>query len=70
VTGFVAESLGRKWVCCELEKDYLKGAVARFRDKITAESQTRNVVYSISPPCNVPISDKSVPLVKHGGMRR
>ena len=30
VTGEVAERLGRKWICCELNEDYLKGALARF----------------------------------------
>jgi DNA modification methylase len=30
VTGEVAESLNRKWICCELSEEYLKGARARF----------------------------------------
>ena len=30
VTGEVAERLGRKWVCSELNEDYLRGAFARF----------------------------------------
>jgi site-specific DNA-methyltransferase (cytosine-N4-specific) len=31
VTGEVSERLGRLWQCVELEEDYLKGALARFR---------------------------------------
>jgi len=31
VTGEVAERLGRRWSCIELEEAYLKGAMARFR---------------------------------------
>ncbi|MEX1829771.1 site-specific DNA-methyltransferase [Luteibacter sp. CQ10] len=31
VSGEVAESLGRKWICCELREDYLLGALGRFQ---------------------------------------
>lgn len=31
VTGEVCERLGRKWVCSELEADYLQGALGRFQ---------------------------------------
>lgn len=30
VTGEVCERLGRKWVCAELQEDYLQGALGRF----------------------------------------
>lgn len=30
VTGEACESLQRRWVCCDLEEDYLKGALSRF----------------------------------------
>jgi len=30
ITGEVAEMLGRQWVCCELQSEYLAGAVSRF----------------------------------------
>lgn len=30
VTGEVCERLGRKWICCELVKQYVQGAVGRF----------------------------------------
>jgi DNA modification methylase len=30
VTGAVAEKLGRRWLCIELEEQYLRGAVGRF----------------------------------------
>lgn len=32
VTGEVAERLGRRWICVELEEEYLRGAKARFED--------------------------------------
>ena len=31
VTGEVAERLRRRWTCCELDEEYLKGAMARFQ---------------------------------------
>ena len=30
VTGEVSERLKRRWICCDLEEDYLKGALGRF----------------------------------------
>lgn len=30
VTGEVAERLGRHWICCELNEEYLQGALGRF----------------------------------------
>ena len=37
VTGEVAERLKRRWVCCDVVEDFLKGAVGRFtRDKSNA----------------------------------
>ena len=32
VTGEVAERLGRRWICVELEEEYLRGAKARFEE--------------------------------------
>ena len=32
-TGEVAERLCRKWICCEMEQDYLKGALGRFQEQ-------------------------------------
>lgn len=31
VTGAVAERMGRRWMCCEIEGDYVEGAKGRFR---------------------------------------
>ncbi len=30
VTGEVAEQMGRRWICCELSEEYVKGAKGRF----------------------------------------
>lgn len=50
VTGEVCDRLDRRWICCELDKDYLLGAASRFAQEDTAPSM--NVTpYQIQPPC-------------------
>ena len=50
VTGEVCDRLDRKWVCCELDQDYLLGAEARFsRDDGPAAMNAKP--YQIHPPC-------------------
>lgn len=39
VTGEVCERLHRRWVCCELEHDYVLGALARFDQEARKESK-------------------------------
>jgi site-specific DNA-methyltransferase (cytosine-N4-specific) len=68
VTGAVAERLGRKWVCCELEEDYLKGAAARFGD--SPRQSAKEVTYSLAPPCRLPVDEAKVPLHADGGRSR
>jgi site-specific DNA-methyltransferase (cytosine-N4-specific) len=68
VTGAVAERLRRKWVCCELEEDYLKGAVARFGDG--PRPAMKDVTYSLTPPCRLPVDESKVPLHADGGRKR
>ncbi len=70
VTGAVAEVLDRRWVCCELNEDYLHGAMGRFDPIPSALNRTKSVTYSIQPPCRVPVSEEEVPLVEHGGITR
>ena len=33
VTGEACEKLGRRWFCCELVEDYLRGAAGRFQQE-------------------------------------
>ena len=70
VTGAVAEVLERKWVCCELEEDYLHGAMARFEPAVRPLNRNSAVSYSIGPPCSLPIDESEVPLVENGGITR
>ena len=51
VTGYVAESLKRKWICCDKEKDYLLGAVGRFHEDEIDPKKSKNIhKYEISSP--------------------
>ena len=75
VTGAVAERLGRRWTCCELDEDYLKGAMARFEPgapgtDLIAGAFGSKTAYTIHAPCSVPVHDAEVSLVEDGGVRR
>jgi len=70
MTGAVAESLGRNWVCCELDEQYLQGAMARFAKDAPMVSRPPAASYTIAAPCSVPVDDALVPLVANGGATR
>lgn len=68
ITGEVCERLERKWICCELQKDYLDGAKGRFQSNSLKE-QTPPVKYEIFSPCAMPITENEK-LDTTGGLRR
>ncbi|MGI6391978.1 MAG: DNA-methyltransferase [Kiritimatiellia bacterium] len=70
VTGEVAESLKRKWICCELVEDYLKGARARFIGPRPKLRKTENKPYQIFPPCSLNKEVDPSPLPADGGFSR
>ncbi len=70
VTGLVAENLGRKWACIEMNSVYLHGALARFQGDIRKNSTTRPSSYFINTPCSVPVNGEEIPLVDDGGKTR
>lgn len=67
VTGMVAESLGRKWDCVEMNADFLEGAKARFIFPEKSEQSARPSSYVIQTPCAVE-ADES-PLALDGGQK-
>jgi DNA modification methylase len=67
VTGEIAESLGRRWICCELDEQYLLGARGRFAGR--SDGKAPPVKYSIHQPCALAISDEH-PLPADGGADR
>ena len=70
VTGEVAESLGRKWVCCELREDYMKGARARFVGLKPRLRKQEMSSYQIYPPCALNGSSDTDLLSSDGGFKR
>jgi site-specific DNA-methyltransferase (cytosine-N4-specific) len=70
ITGEVAESLNRKWVCCELDNGYLKGALSRFVGVKPKLPKADNAPYQIFPPCSLNGSADNSPLPKDGGFKR
>lgn len=70
VTGEVAEALNRKWICCELSEDYLKGARARFVGLRARLRRQGNQPYQIFPPCSLNGTIDNSPLSDDGGFGR
>jgi site-specific DNA-methyltransferase (cytosine-N4-specific) len=50
VTGEVCERLGRTWTCIDLDELYLKGAMARFRERSNRSPATQNARYALPHP--------------------
>ena len=69
VTGMVAESLDRHWVCVEMSESYLKGAVGRFSGR-NANGAEKPAQYSINSPCALPVAEQDSPLSHDGGQKR
>lgn len=73
VTGEVAERLGRRWNCIEIEREYLDGAVGRF-DESTRKRVSRTVppedFYRIPRPGLLWSEAETSPLASDGGKRR
>jgi DNA modification methylase len=68
VTGEVCEALKRKWLCCELDEQYLQGAKSRFGASTLKKSAP--IAYQIHSPCSLPINEPFTPLVADGGRQR
>ena len=74
VTGEVAERLQRRWICCEIEEEYVLGAVGRFdKDAATPYKRVLPDFYKLFTP--FPLWDKPgtvspTKLPAHGGRKR
>ncbi len=67
VTGEAAEKIKRKWVCVELEKEYVEGAKLRFPIKEIDKKMTK---YSIYHPSALWSECEEEPLASDGGEKR
>lgn len=73
ITGEIAERLGRKWVCAELEKKYLDGALGRFKGPKTSErpiAKDNDRYYKIPRPSLLWNGPDPVLLDPEGGKKR
>jgi len=71
VTGAVAEEMGRRWLCYELDCVYIEGARGRFlNDPNQGQKKPRTKPYEIYPPSVHLLDEKSLPLVEDGGEKR
>jgi DNA modification methylase len=70
ITGMVAEALGRRWACVELNREYIRGGIGRFQGDVASVGRGRQAVYSINTPCTLPVDEADVPLVANGGASR
>lgn len=83
VTGEVCEQMNRRWVCCELEEEYVNGALGRFKGNNPNEQcslcednspriigTSRANPYEIFPPNSLGIDERDVPLTQDGGKSR
>lgn len=75
VTGEASEKANRRWICCELDGEYVEGAKGRF---VSHEGQLfrqeapsgRAEPYEILPPHTSLTNEQMVPLVEDGGRKR
>ena len=73
VTGEVAEKLYRKWLCCELQGDYVRGALGRFQQPPEQGNQQPNcddISYKINHPACLWSDNEGSPLTEDGGKTR
>ncbi len=70
VVGEVCERLNRHWICCELEHQYVLGAIGRFNEKSRREIINEDMSYKIFNPASLwGVNDES-PLPEDGGKER
>jgi DNA modification methylase len=58
MTGYAAELHGRRWVSCDMEKDYVAGSIGRFpSDSVTVTDAGRalGIPHGLSPASPVPV---------------
>jgi DNA modification methylase len=73
VTAEVAERLKRRWICCDTEEDYLKGALARFEGHNTLFPEpkiVKDVFYKLYHPSAMWNESENEPLPDDGGQHR
>ena len=70
VTGEVAEKLQRRWLCIELDAEYLEGAIGRFPVTKQNRKEGERSAYKISHPASLWDGIDDEPLPADGGQER
>jgi DNA modification methylase len=70
VSGEVCEALQRKWICCELSKEYLQGGLGRFDEMLFVSRNDHSLPYKIYPPGTVRVNENEVRTIPDGGRKR
>ena len=70
VTGEVCERLDRRWICVEIEAEYLRGARARFESAAATQGSTSADSYRIARPGVLWNGSPTEPLPADGGRQR
>jgi len=75
VTGQACEKMKRKWICCEINEEYVRGAVGRFisnnkQKSYYSKNKERTEPYKIYPPKFLLIDESEIPLISDGGEKR
>ena len=76
VTGEVCERLGRKWICIEIIREYLEGALSRFQIKARNSANSKSHrpresdFYKIAKPGILWDGCENDPLPEDGGLHR
>lgn len=72
IVGEVAERLGRKWACAELVREYLDGALGRFKNPANERAIPKNDdgYYRIPRPSLLWNGPDPIPLAEDGGRKR
>lgn len=70
ITGEVAEVLNRRWACCDLNEEYLKGAMSRFVGVKPKLPKPDAAPYQVFPPCSLAGSTDDSSLSNNGGFKR
>jgi site-specific DNA-methyltransferase (cytosine-N4-specific) len=70
VTGEAAEKTKRKWICCELEENYVKGALGRFQGKRISAKISEDFYRALPPGTLWNGVDSDALLPEDGGKTR
>lgn len=67
ITGEVAQMMGRRWICGEMQEDYLRGAMSRFREGTRRVQPPPASAAGYRVPCPRPANEDDQNIDRYGG---